>query len=313
MNTNNKISQDNLLNEIKYDEFMDNAYQQINNDITKVLFEMKKEKQNLNKNDNNFNHNSFEDKLDVNNEINNNLIPNINSNISCLQKNNYSNNDLCINNNLLKFNNEISNNVNKYPINIFNYNSSFYNINIIYNNNDNKSFSNPTVSEPYNTRLYNEDIPENIINISNIKRNEDKRTTVIIKNIPNKYTIQLLLIELNVNFANKFDVIYLPQDKINNCNLGYGFINFINPLYLITFYETFMGKKWNFFNSKKRCFLAYSNYQGKDELINYLFKKLKIKQFNNHKLSEKVKKSVYISCIKNEKGPKHFYKASNVI
>ena len=152
--------------------------------------------------------------------------------------------------------------------------------------------------------LYNKDISDNIINISKIIKNKDKRTTLIIRNIPNKYTIQLLLIELSTNFNNKFDVIYLPQDKVNDCNLGYGFINFINPLHLILFYEEFMGKKWYFFNSQKRCFLAYSNYQGKNELINYMFKRLGIKSFNNNNIvNEKIKKSFYINNIKNMKVP----------
>ena len=297
MSISNRISQDDFPDEIKNDEFMDNAYEQITKDITKVLLEMQKEKQNLIKNNDNFNQKFFDD----NREPNNKLIPNINRNFTCLKMNNNYNSDFCINNQLLIYNNEITNNDNKYPINIYNNNSSFYKINIILNNNNNNCFSNQSITERANPELYNKDIPDNIININNIINNKDKRTTLIIKNIPNKYTIPLLLIELNHNFANKFDVIYLPQDKINDCNLGYGFINFINPIHLILFYEEFMGKKWNFFKSQKRCFLAYSNYQGKNELINYIIKKLGIKRFNNHKLSEKLKKSFYINNIKNEK------------
>ena len=140
--------------------------------------------------------------------------------------------------------------------------------------------------------------------MDNIIKNIDKRTTLIIRNIPNKYTIPLLLIELNENFKNKFDTIYLPQDKIRDTNLGFGFINFINPFHLIPFYEEFMGKKWNFYNSQKRCFLAYSNYQGKNDLINYILKKLGIKDFyQNNILNEKLRKSIYINDIKNIKVP----------
>ena len=102
-------------------------------------------------------------------------------------------------------------------------------------------------------------------------------------------------------------MIYLPQDKIKDSNLGFGFINFLNPLNLILFYDEFMGKKWNFFNSPKRCFLAYSNFQGKNELINYMLKKLGIREFNNIKnnitLNEIIKKSLYINNIINIKVP----------
>ena len=155
--------------------------------------------------------------------------------------------------------------------------------------------------------LFNKEAPDNIIKIGNILKYKDKRTTLIIRNIPNKYNIALLLIELNEKFKNKFDMIFLPQDKIKDSNLGFGFINFLNPLNLILFYDEFTGKKWNYFNSPKRCFLAYSNFQGKNELINYVLKKLGIKNFNNINnnkiLNEKIKKSLYINNIKNIKVP----------
>lgn len=42
---------------------------------------------------------------------------------------------------------------------------------------------------------------------------EDGRTTVMVKNIPNKYTQEMLLEEFTVNYENKFDFFYLPIDK----------------------------------------------------------------------------------------------------
>ena len=81
----------------------------------------------------------------------------------------------------------------------------------------------------------------------------------------------------------------LPKDFVR-CISTYTVINFsnyvdeiidLNQLNMILFYDEFTGKKWNYFNSPKRCFLAYSNFQGKNELINYALKKLGIKNFNN--------------------------------
>ena len=69
-----------------------------------------------------------------------------------------------------------------------------------------------------------------------------------------QYTITLLLQEINKNYYRKYDVVYLPQDFINNSNLGFGFINFLDHMYLVMFYEEFVGKKWNCFNSNKRWF-----------------------------------------------------------
>lgn len=41
---------------------------------------------------------------------------------------------------------------------------------------------------------------------------EKKKTTLMIKNIPNKYSKQLLLEEINARFAGKYDFFYLPMD-----------------------------------------------------------------------------------------------------
>ena len=263
-------------NEIKFNEFMDNSYEQITKDITKILFEMQKERKNHLCDNGNFNLNFFDDETNVNNRTNNKLIPNDN-------------------------NNKISNN--DYPIKIINNSPPFYNSPKILNNINNNPFLYQTINESNLSGSYDADTPNNIININNIIKNEDKRTTLIIKNIPNNYTMSLLLIEFKANFKNKFDVIYLPQDKVNDCNLGYVFINFIHPLHLILFYEEFMGKKWNYFNSQKRCFLAYSNYQGKKDLINYTLKKLGIKNFKKSKIDENIRKSFYIKNIRNIKVP----------
>lgn len=40
----------------------------------------------------------------------------------------------------------------------------------------------------------------------------DPRTTLMIKNIPNKYTIQDLSNEIDQNFENSYDFLYLPCD-----------------------------------------------------------------------------------------------------
>ena len=282
MKINEKTSMNNAENRIKSDEFMENSYEQINKDISKILLEMRKEKQNGIDNNDDFNQQYLKDEdkgnsILYNNNINNKLNPNINNSFIDIKMNNYLNNYSLMNNQMLKYNNIIENNKNikqpnnNYPINILINNSPFYNSHITNKNNNekNKPFLKQNDDEKNIAGSYNVDTLNNIINVSNIIKNKDKRTTLIIRNIPNKYTISLLLMELNVNFTNKFDLIFLPQDKKNDSNLGYGFINFINPLHLILFYEEFMGKKWNFSNSKKICFLAYSNCQGKDEVINY--------------------------------------------
>jgi len=89
----------------------------------------------------------------------------------------------------------------------------------------------------------------------------------MIKNIPNKYNITALLEEINYCFKGKFDFLYLPLDfKNNNCNLGFAFINFLDPLHILMFSKLFSKKKWKKYNSMKQCELAYAKFQGKKEL-----------------------------------------------
>jgi hypothetical protein len=90
-----------------------------------------------------------------------------------------------------------------------------------------------------------------VIDLDKILRNEDKRTTLMIRNIPNKYNINILREEINYYYDGKYDFLYLPLDPTNNCNMGYAFINLLNPLQILTFYEIFKGKKWQKFNSLK--------------------------------------------------------------
>lgn len=62
-----------------------------------------------------------------------------------------------------------------------------------------------------------------------IEQGFDARTTCMIKNIPNKYSQALLISFINETHAGLYDFIYLRMDFKNRCNVGYAFINFINP------------------------------------------------------------------------------------
>lgn len=84
----------------------------------------------------------------------------------------------------------------------------------------------------------------------------DKRTTLMIRHIPNKYTLKSMLEDINSEFKGKYDLFYLPIDYVNNCNLGFAFINFVDPMHILYFYETYRGRKWKKFNSEK-VFLIY--------------------------------------------------------
>lgn len=105
------------------------------------------------------------------------------------------------------------------------------------------------------------------LDVDCILRGEDSRTTLMIKNIPNKYTSKMLLTAIDENHKGTYDFIYLPIDFKNKCNVGYAFINMTNPQHIVPFYQTFNGKKWEKFNSEKVASLAYARIQGKLALI----------------------------------------------
>lgn len=111
-----------------------------------------------------------------------------------------------------------------------------------------------------------------------IVNGEERRTTVMVRNIPNKYSQRMLLEEVNVNHQGKYDFFYLPIDFKNRCNVGYCFINFIEPAYITAFVKDFEGQRWKSFNSEKVCTITFARIQGKNAMIS---------RFQNSTLLEK--------------------------
>ncbi|KAL8108272.1 hypothetical protein AgCh_024648 [Apium graveolens] len=134
------------------------------------------------------------------------------------------------------------------------------------------------------------------LDLEKIRSGEDTRTTLMIKNIPNKYTSKMLLAAIDENHEGTYDFLYLPIDfKVrftqvfvqvfncnksfsslqgllhvqNKCNVGYAFINMLSPMHIIPFYQAFDGKKWEKFNSEKVASLAYARIQGKAALVTH--------------------------------------------
>ncbi|XAR48127.1 hypothetical protein NMG60_11030844 [Bertholletia excelsa] len=120
-------------------------------------------------------------------------------------------------------------------------------------------------------------IDEDAIMDSNCR---DSRTTVMIKNIPNKYSQKLLLnmldnhcIHCNEQIGDEddqplssYDFVYLPIDFINKCNVGYGFVNMTSPQATWRLYKAFHLQNWEVFNSKKICEVTYARLQGLEAL-----------------------------------------------
>ena len=272
---------DDLLKEGKKRSIEENydEYDEINKEISKLLINMnQKDNTNFIKN-NNSNQSSLKTNISVEENSENSLNFSLSTDSfkeSITQKENQNFFFPENNNNISNKNNNTNNltlysNVNNNFIiqNIFLPNNN--NINIVQSN-INKNISNKKKQKSKKNKA-NIDSPKLMIHLDNVLKLKDKRTTLIIRNIPNKYTIQLFQNEINVHFFGKYDILYLPLDFVNKTNLGFGFINFIDPIHILYFFSEFIGKKWNIFNSEKRCQLAYAKIQGKNSLLKYIYKK----------------------------------------
>ena len=115
---------------------------------------------------------------------------------------------------------------------------------------------------------------DNLINVDDIICKKEKRTTIMLKFIPVKYTVEELIEEIDICLGTKenyrtFDLIYLPISFKNEKNLGYAFINFISPLYVLDFYFKSTELKWRKYHTNKNCVIRYAKVQGKTNLINH--------------------------------------------
>mmetsp|Transcript_5083 Transcript_5083/g.12818 ORF Transcript_5083/g.12818 Transcript_5083/m.12818 type:complete len:827 (-) Transcript_5083:1834-4314(-) len=108
-----------------------------------------------------------------------------------------------------------------------------------------------------------------LLDLDKVRSGEDRRTTLMIRNIPNKYSQKMLLSTVDEKHKGTYDFLYLPIDFKNKCNVGYAFINFIYPASICSFHATFNHRKWDKFNSDKVCELAYARIQGKQALISH--------------------------------------------
>lgn len=119
-----------------------------------------------------------------------------------------------------------------------------------------------------------------VLDLDAVDAGRDSRTSLMVRNIPNKYTQQMLLNEFTENGHGPgvIDFFYLPIDFKNRCNRGYAFINFVDYRDILPFHRRYFGKHWRTFNSDKICDITYARIQGKSAML---------KRFENSALMEK--------------------------
>lgn len=97
----------------------------------------------------------------------------------------------------------------------------------------------------------------------------EQGTTVMLRNIPNRYTQNTLLALIDeTEFKGRYDFVYLPMDFRNGVNLGYAFVNLLvheDALRLMEKFQGFVG--WSF-DSAKVCEVSWAHpHQGYEEHI----------------------------------------------
>ncbi|KAG4429448.1 hypothetical protein IFR05_015070 [Cadophora sp. M221] len=114
---------------------------------------------------------------------------------------------------------------------------------------------------PRNSRPNQAAGQHNHVDIERIRAGIDVRTTVMLRNIPNKVDQAMLKEIVDESSFGRYDFMYLRIDFSNNCNVGYAFINFHD------FVELRSNQKWQRFRSDKVAEVSYATIQGRDCLI----------------------------------------------
>lgn len=97
-----------------------------------------------------------------------------------------------------------------------------------------------------------------------------RHLTLMLRNIPLQYTRDMFCERLaRLDFAGKYDFLYLPIDRATNQNMGYAFLNFRSPECCLHFLEAFDGvsasKCLPGFSGNRVCRVRRAEVQGRDE------------------------------------------------
>lgn len=91
----------------------------------------------------------------------------------------------------------------------------------------------------------------------------EKRTTVMLRNLPNDYSREMVIALINhEGFAGRYDFLYLPIDFTSGVARGFAFVNLLTPDDVQRFIDVFSGFcRWDL-PSKKVAEVAWSRLQG---------------------------------------------------
>ena len=96
------------------------------------------------------------------------------------------------------------------------------------------------------------------------------RTTVMIRNIPCRWTAEDLLAVLSGFIRHSWDLLYMPCKNSDVAHAGYAFMNFRAPQDTLGLFNAMHGRCWPNTRSSKICEVRYARIQGR-HLLTHLF------------------------------------------
>lgn len=121
----------------------------------------------------------------------------------------------------------------------------------------------------------------------NATEKEEKRSTVMVRNVARKCTQKMLTSDLEeAGFAKQFNFIYLPFCFESKSNVGYAFINFLDGPIAERFIEDWNTKHYDssrtpIINGKRALTATYADVQGLEANIERLVGDYKIARIHN--------------------------------
>ena len=89
-----------------------------------------------------------------------------------------------------------------------------------------------------------EQMGPNVVDIDRIVQGIDVRTTLMLRNLPNDMNVHEFQEVIKETAKDMFDFSYLRIDYNKNTNVGYGFVNFVDPKEIIYFVQRWQHKEW---------------------------------------------------------------------
>lgn len=99
-----------------------------------------------------------------------------------------------------------------------------------------------------------------------IENGTDVRTTIMLRNVPNRMSFGELKAIVDATSKGKYTFLYLRVDFKRNSNVGYAFIDFANPEDILDFFKHRNNTRW-MPNSNRTVQLSYATIQGYDCLV----------------------------------------------